>query len=677
MNLLKTSHKTSCEPAFSEWGGGYSFLGITMNTIKSFLLLRSGIPWLRNLKRLVFFAVLLTAVMFLAYEFEFFLRADCHWVFPELPDGVAGNIRSRIPLVALCVVPIQLLALYFSGIFRSVFAYFRIPEMARLFVALTVCFFCQFFGIRVILMGTGWISSGIHASALVIDYFLALIAVCGVRISARMLWERKKDPGDVLDSENRMQTRVAIFGAGDAGSELATTLMARPAIGKKPEFFLDDNPEKDGMLVVGLPVFRMSDDLSVLRDRYGVSGLILAAPSSGVRRFREVTEIAKKAGLSVSRVPGAKDLVSGRAVVSDMREVALEDLLDRPPTKIDRDAIVEMLAGRRVLVTGAGGSIGSEICLQVAASAPAQLLLVEQCEVLLYQIEQDLIRRGFGGVIVPLIADITDRQRMEQIFERFHPDFVFHAAAHKHVPMMESQPGEAVKNNALGTAAMVDLSSRYGVDAFVLISTDKAINPTNAMGASKRLAEIILQSYSRRPDNKTRFMAVRFGNVLGSSGSVIPLFKKQIAEGGPVTVTHPDIKRYFMTIPEAVSLVLQTAVIGRGGSIYVLNMGDPVKIIDVAKHLILLSGLRPGIDIEIKISGLRPGEKLFEELKTEGEEFEPSGHPRISRFISTPMDYDKLNDFLKTLETIARKTSRNEIKQDIRRIIPEYVPYLD
>lgn len=642
------------------------------------LLLRSGVPWLRNLKRFFFFALLLTASLCLAYEFEFFLRADCHWVFPGLPEGVPGNVRSRIPLVALGVVPLQLVALYLAGMFRSVFAYFRMPEMARLFVALTVCFLVQFVGLRVVLTEFGFVASGIHASALVIDYFLALIAVSGVCILARMLWEHKKAPGDEPSENNHnARTRIAIFGAGDAGSELAATLLARPAFGKKPVLFLDDDPEKDGMTVVGLPVYRMSDDLSVLRDRYRVSELILAAPTSSLRRSREVTEIANKGGISVMRIPGMEDLVSGRSVVSDMREVALEDLLDRPATVLDRGAIEKMLVGKRVLVTGAGGSIGSEICRQVAACAPAQLLLVEQCEVLLYQIEQDLIRRGFGGVIVPLIADITDRQRMEQIFKKYRPEFVFHAAAHKHVPMMESQPGEAIKNNALGTATLVDLASGNGVGAFVLISTDKAINPTNAMGASKRLAEIILQSSSRRPGNQTRFMAVRFGNVLGSSGSVIPLFKRQIAEGGPVTVTHRDIKRYFMTIPEAVGLVLQTAVIGQGGSIYVLNMGDPVKIIDVAKHLILLSGLRPDVDIEIKVTGLRPGEKLFEELKTEGEEFEPSGHPRISRFISKPMEYEKLDDFLAALRTIAEKPSRKEIKQDMHLIIPEYSPYLN
>lgn len=639
------------------------------------LLLSSQSSWGRNLKRTVFFAVLLYIALWIAYEAEFFLRADCRWIFPGLPEGVPGNIRSRIPVVGLVVVPLQLIALYLAGTFRSVFCYFRIPEMSRVFVALTLCFILMFFGMRIILTETGIINSGIHSSVLVIDYFLSIIAVCGVRVIARMRWEQKKSPGD--EPAESSPTQVVIFGAGDAGANLATVLKARPGFGKKAMFFLDDNPEKSGMRVVGLPVFKMSDDISVLRDRYNVTQMILAVPSGSVKRSREVTEIAKKAGLSVMRVPGMEDLISGRTTVSDLREVALEDLLERPATTLDRDAIAQMLSGKRVLVTGAGGSIGSEICRQVAACGPAQLLLVEQCEVLLYQIEQDLIRKGFGGVIKPLIADITDRPRMEQIFGKFHPEYVFHAAAHKHVPMMESQPAEAVKNNALGTASLVELASDYGAEAFVLISTDKAINPTNAMGASKRLAEIILQANSRRPGNRTRFMAVRFGNVLGSSGSVIPVFRRQIAEGGPITVTHPDIKRYFMTIPEAVGLVLQTAVIGKGGSIYVLNMGEPVKIIDVARHLVRLSGLRPDIDIEIKISGLRPGEKLFEELKTEGEEFEPSGHSRISRFISTPMDYDKLEDLLAALRKIVQKQSRNEIKQDIRLIIPEYVPYLD
>lgn len=638
------------------------------------LMLSSENPWRRAGKRLVFFTVLLSLVLWLSYEFEFFLRNDCRWIFPGIPDGIPTNVRSRIPIVGLIVVPAQLIALYFSGAFRSVFAYFRIPELARVAIAMTMAFFAMFAGISFVRDYTGIVSSGIHSSALVIDYLLSLTAVAAVRVAARVLWERKKEPGDEPVERRR---RAAIFGAGDTGASLATTLCARSVFGIRPEIFLDDDPEKDGMSVVGIPVHHMGDDLLVLRERYGLTDLILAVPSVAVRRTREVTEIARKAGLAVQRVPGVRDLVSGQASVSDIRDVDLEDLLEREPAVLDRNSIVEMISGKRVMITGAGGSIGSEICRQVAACGAGQVLLVEQCEVLLYQIEQDLIQKGADGTAVPLIADILDRARMSAIFEKYRPEIVFHAAAHKHVPMMESQPGEAIKNNALGTALLVELSSKYNVDAFVCISTDKAINPTSAMGASKRLAEIIVQSNSRRPGNHTRLMAVRFGNVLGSSGSVIPLFKQQIARGGPVTVTHRDIKRYFMTIPEAVGLVLQTGVIGKPGSIYVFDMGAPVKIIDVARHLIRLSGLRPDIDIEIKITGLRPGEKLFEELKTEGEEFEPSGHPRISRFISTPMPFEKLDAFLAELQTIAQKTSRNEIKTDIQRLIPEYRPYLN
>ena len=361
------------------------------------LLLSSQSSWGRNLKRTVFFAVLLYIALWIAYEAEFFLRADCRWIFPGLPEGVPGNIRSRIPVVGLVVVPLQLIALYLAGTFRSVFCYFRIPEMSRVFVALTLCFILMFFGMRIILTETGIINSGIHASVLVIDYFLSIIAVCGVRVIARMRWEQKKSPGD--EPAESSPTQVVIFGAGDAGANLATVLKARPGFGKKAMFFLDDNPEKSGMRVVGLPVFKMSDDISVLRDRYNVTQMILAVPSGSVKRSREVTEIAKKAGLSVMRVPGMEDLISGRTTVSDLREVALEDLLERPATTLDRDAIAKMLSGKRVLVTGAGGSIGSEICRQVAACGPAQLLLVEQCEVLLYQIEQDLIRKGFGGAV--------------------------------------------------------------------------------------------------------------------------------------------------------------------------------------------------------------------------------------------------------------------------------------
>jgi FlaA1/EpsC-like NDP-sugar epimerase len=354
----------------------------------------------------------------------------------------------------------------------------------------------------------------------------------------------------------------------------------------------------------------------------------------------------------------------------------VEDLLGRKPAQLDDAAIGSLIAGRTVLVTGAGGSIGQEICRQVAARHPGRLLLLDQCEVLLYQTEQALIAAGAGAFITPLVGDVTDEARLREVFARFRPELVLHAAAHKHVPLMESQPSEALKNNVLGTASLARLASEHGVGQFVLISSDKAVNPTNVMGASKRLSELVIQGLQARPDNRTRFVAVRFGNVLASSGSVIPLFRQQIAEGGPVTVTHPEVKRYFMTIPEAVGLVLQSATQGEGGDILVLEMGEPLRIVDLARQLIELSGFRPDVDIEIKIVGLRPGEKLVEELQLEGEHYRPTTHPRILRFMGARPDHAALDRLLADVRALL-PLERAACKQGLRALVPEYVPYVD
>ena len=331
---------------------------------------------------------------------------------------------------------------------------------------------------------------------------------------------------------------------------------------------------------------------------------------------------------------------------------------------------------KTVVVTGAGGSIGLELSRQVAAHGPARLLLLDQCEVLLYQAEQELIAAGHGAVITPLVGDVTDVARMTAVFTAYRPSLVLHAAAHKHVPMMEAQPGEALKNNVEGTWVVAHLAAEYGAEKFVLISSDKAVNPTNVMGASKRLAELMLRSLQARTGGRTSFMAVRFGNVLGSSGSVIPIFRRQIAAGGPVTVTHPDVKRYFMTIPEAVGLVLQSATLGQGGDILVLEMGQPLKIIDVARQLIELSGLRPDVDIEIRIIGLRPGEKLVEELQCEGEQFRPTTHPRVFRFVAAG-ETSLPPEALRAQVTDLLRLEPGDCKQGIRRLVPEYVPFAE
>lgn len=577
---------------------------------------------------------------------------------------------------AILLALVQLAVLAKAGLYSALLRYFRISDafhLCMLLVSVSALFLVIGY-----VPGFGEIDALFPRRVLCTDAILSPLLFCGLRLATRLLWERKSESEDNRKASRRKNfTRVAVFGAGDAGSGICATLSSRPHLRKLPVVFFDDDPAKEGFSLNDIPIVGKFENIEYWQSVYHFSELIIAIPAAKISRIRELREIAIAAGLTVSVVPGIEELSLGRTSVSAIRQFELQDLLDRPPLNLDDSSITQMLCGKTVLVTGAGGSIGSEICRQVAYCAPARLLLVEQCEVLMFQIEQDLVTRGFNDCIVPIIADIVDTQRLEEVFEKYRPDVVFHAAAHKHVPLMERQPGEAIKNNSLGSIGLFEIASKYRAEACVLISTDKAINPTNAMGASKRLAEIMLQSFAQKPGNQTRFMAVRFGNVLGSSGSVIPTFKKQIEQGGPLTVTSPDIKRYFMTIPEAVGLVLQTGTIGKNGSIYVLDMGDPVKIIDVARHLIRLSGLQPDIDIEIKITGLRPGEKLFEELKSTGEDYEPSGHPRIARFKCEPLPLEKLEDLKTFLKEVAQNPIRNEIKKAIHSVVPEYTPFLD
>lgn len=624
----------------------------------------------RVFTRTFFFGGVLLFSYLISHEFISWIQ--CKGVFPYTPIQSRELTISAAILIAL----FQLAGLAKFGLFSTLIRYFRIPDAIRSCVLLTSI--TLLFVVATYLPFLDEIHVLMPRRVLVTDAIFAPVIFCALRLALRVLWERKAEAEEGKKRLRRKDyTRVAIFGAGDAGSELCAVLQSRPMLKKIPVVFFDDAPGKEGFSLADVPIAGKFENIEYWKSVYDFSELIIAIPAAKISRIRELREQAIAAGLTVSLVPGIEELSLGRASVSAIRQFELQDLLDRPPLNLDDSAISQMLCGKTVLVTGAGGSIGSEICRQVARCAPSRLLLVEQCEVLMFQIEQDLISLGFKDCIVPIIADIVDIQRVEGVFEKYHPDVVFHAAAHKHVPLMERQPGEAIKNNSLGSIGLFEIASKYNVEACVLISTDKAINPTNAMGASKRLAEIMLQSFSQKPGNKTRFMAVRFGNVLGSSGSVIPTFKKQIEKGGPLTVTSPEIKRYFMTIPEAVGLVLQTGTIGKNGSIYVLDMGNPVKIIDVARHLIRLSGLQPDVDIEIKITGLRPGEKLFEELKSTGEDYEPSGHPRIARFKCEPLPIEKLEDLKNFLKEISRNPVRNEIKMAIHSVVPEYVPYLD
>ncbi|MBO5255321.1 MAG: polysaccharide biosynthesis protein, partial [Opitutales bacterium] len=497
-----------------------------------------------------------------------------------------------------------------------------------------------------------------------------------LRIGLRMLRERLSYIPS--GNESIVKSRVVIIGAGDLGASLASDLLAKRHLGVEPVIFLDDDFTKIGYQIAGIDVLKIPNDFLSLKRQYSIDKAIVTTSKIPASRLSDITTALSRVGISVMIQPSYFDFAVGRTKLAPVREVNVLDVLGRKAIDLNDEIIGDNLFGKVVMVTGAGGSIGSELCRQIAMRKVDTLILVEHCEVQLFKIEQDLKSLKFGIQIKPFVANVCDAARMERIISRFKPQVIFHAAAHKHVPLMEYQPSEALKNNVLGTWTVADLSSRYGVEKFVLISTDKAVNPTNVMGASKRFAELVVQSMQNREGNNTCFVAVRFGNVLGSSGSVIPTFKKQIQMGGPVTLTHPDVTRYFMTIPEAVGLVLQCGAQARGGEIFVLDMGEPIKIIDLALRMITLSGFEPYKDIDIEIVGLRPGEKLYEELQNKDERLVRTEHERIFCFSCQPEKYEDVYANVKKILKISDSSSVNELKKFLKGVVAEYnVQYYD
>jgi FlaA1/EpsC-like NDP-sugar epimerase len=616
------------------------------------------------------YGVLAALSLWFAYELRF---AGAEAFAAGQHPASESYLYLQRPLALLWLVPLKVLLLWSWGQFRGVFYYFRLPDAFRMGLALATASAVAM-GLAVA-VGTGNPAQpfDIPRGVLLVDFNLSLVLFMGFRVSIRALrerfWGKTQGPAGVVE-------RIAIVGAGQAGAQLASELLSRRGHGIEPVCFLDDDAAKHDLQIHGVPVVGAPERMAELAEKYGVTEIILALPSTSVRRIREVSALASAQGLRVLVVPSMAELAGGRVRASDIRPISVEDILGRAPAKLDDEAIDAMVKGRVVLVTGAGGSIGSELCRQVAARAPARLVILDQCEVLLYQAEQELIAAGAGALITPVVGDVADAERMREVFARFRPGLVLHAAAHKHVPMMESQPSEALKNNVLGTAVVAGLAAEFAAEKFVLISSDKAVNPTNVMGATKRLAELVVRSMQARAGGKTSFLAVRFGNVLGSSGSVIPIFRRQIAAGGPVTVTHPEVKRYFMTIPEAVGLVLQSATLGAGGDILVLEMGQPLRIIDVARQLIELSGLRPDVDIEIRIVGLRPGEKLVEELQHDGEQYRPTEHARVFRFVADQPSQDRTDELVAQVRSLL-PLDRAACKQGIRALVPEYEPFVE
>ena len=509
----------------------------------------------------------------------------------------------------------------------------------------------------------------VRDTILIIDWAATIALVGGLRFMVRIVREgsRPVSPAGL--------TRTLIVGASDAGEGVLRELYRLPVERYHVVGFVDDDPKKRGIRIHGVPVLGGIGQLAEIAERQKAEELIIAIPEPTREELRRIIEVCKGQKLTFRIVPGVADLISGRADISRLREVDINDVLGREAVSLDIEGIGHFLTDKTILVTGGGGSIGSELCRQVVAFRPKRLVILDQAENNLFYIDRELRQAHPRLALDPVVADMCDRRRIEGVFRQYRPDVVFHAAAHKHVPMMELNPGEAIKNNVFGTKNVVDMACEYRAGAVVLISTDKAVNPTSIMGCTKRITEMYCQAVSESPRGRhTKFVVVRFGNVLGSAGSVVPIFRAQIARGGPVTVTHPDMRRYFMTIPEATQLVIQAGTIGKGGQVMLLDMGEPVKIVDLARDMITLSGYRPDVDIQIEFLGVRPGEKLFEELRTRGEDVLPTHHEKIFIWQSRACPDEEITAALARLEAVTDGAPLAEVQKVLRQIVPEYQP---
>jgi len=569
-------------------------------------------------------------------------------------EGVVGSRQYQMVYEYLPgIILIRLLTFYFFGLYNRLWRYASIHELLSITSAVTVSSVLIF----IYMFGMG---SKLPRSIPIITWLIVIALVGLSRLFLRVLYMLR-------NTQKASCSKVLIIGAGDAGAMIARELRQRFYDTKNLIGFVDDDRNKLKNKLFGVPVLGTRDDLPEVVSKYGVTEIIIAIPSLNGDRLREIFKACRETKCTVKTVPGLYEMIDGQVTVDQLRNIDLEDVLRREPIKLDLDQITSYLTGKRVLVTGAGGSIGSELCRQIAKMAPSQITLLGKGENSIYEIHQELTAKYPQLSIEPIIADVRDKSRILSIFSRVQPQVVFHAAAHKHVPLMEAQPVEAVRNNIFGTKMVAEAADRVNAEKFVLISTDKAVNPTSVMGATKRVAEMIIQNMNSI--SNTNYVAVRFGNVLGSRGSVIPLFKKQILKGGPITITHPDMKRYFMTIPEASQLVLQAGAIAQGGEVFVLDMGEPIKIVDMARDLIELSGLEPDKDIDIKFTGLRPGEKLFEELLTAEEGTSSTKHEKI--YVANLRTIDE-KIMLQTLQILKAEQSSDEIIRILAILIPTY-----
>ena len=573
----------------------------------------------------------------------------------EIPDHFVDPINRFLPLNII----ITLIILYLFRMYNSLWAFAGETELQNLVMASVLSSILQAVGIQ-FFKTPG--QQAVPGSYYFLYMFLLISCIFASRFSYRFFRSLKHKKQNKKNSIS-----VMVIGAGEAANIIIKEIVNSNFSTMVIRCIIDDDRGKWGRFIQGIKVVGGRDRIIECADIFGIDEIIVAMPSISRAELSEILDICKETNCKLRSLPGMYQLVNGEVSVSKLRDVEVEDLLGRDPIEVDMDSILEYVKGKRVLVTGGGGSIGSELCRQIASHQPSMLLVLDIYENSVYDVQQELQTRYPELELVVLIASVRNTNRMNWIFEHYQPEIVYHAAAHKHVPLMETSPNEAIKNNVFGTWKTAYAAAMNGTKRFVMISTDKAVNPTNIMGASKRICEMIIQTFNKHYD--TEFVAVRFGNVLGSNGSVIPLFKKQIMAGGPVTVTHPDIIRYFMTIPEAVSLVLQAGAYCKGGEIFVLDMGKPVKILDLAKNLIRLSGYRVDEDIKIEFTGLRPGEKLYEELLMDEEGMKETANKLI--YIGKPIEIDEMRFFAQLKEL--KEASKNE-SCDIRPLVKEIVP---
>lgn len=593
-------------------------------------------------------AIMLSSFLALWLRFEL-VFADIDRIFLE-------SIYQYAVINIICTIAI----FYAFHLYTSLWKYASVNELVNITLAVVISGIVNAVGMRAF-------QNPVPRSYDILYTMFLLAMMIGIRFFYRFVRFMKTE----YFIRNRKEiSNVMVIGAGDAGAAIVKELRLNETLKRRVCCMIDDDPAKKGKYVQGCLVVGGKKDIISAVERYGITKIIIAMPSAPKSTIKEIVDLCQHTECKIRILPGMYQLVSGEVSVSQLREVEIGDLLGREQIKVNLNEILGYVQNKVVLVTGGGGSIGSEICRQLAGHGVKQLIIVDIYENNIYEIQQELKRKYPELDLVALIASVRNTHRINEIMDKYRPNVVYHAAAHKHVPLMEDSPNEAIKNNVFGTYKTASAAGKHGVERFVLISTDKAVNPTNIMGASKRMCEMIVQTLDKF--YPTEFVAVRFGNVLGSNGSVIPLFKKQIAEGGPVTVTHPDIIRYFMTIPEAVSLVLQAGAYAKGGEIFVLDMGEPVKIADLAKNLIRLSGFKVGEDIEIKYTGLRPGEKLYEELLMDEEGLQATDNNLIH--IGKPIDMNEAV-FMKQLKELKAASEKDSeaIRQMVKEMVPTYV----